>query len=362
MNKVILQDCERMHKETIIDWDKVKNSTFLITGAYGMLASYMVWFLIYLNEYKGYNIRILALCRNTKKAYDKFGEYCDREYFNLIIKDVSAHLDIEGPIDYIIHAASFASSQYYSTNPVDVITPNVLGTYYTLELAKNKGSKGYLFFSSGEVYGKLDVSVMKESDSGYLDCTDVRSCYGESKRLGENLVKAYYHQYGVPTNSVRPSHTYGPTMDLENDQRVFSEFIKNILNNEDICMKSDGLAERSFCYIYDATLAYFKILLEGERGESYNVANAQAQISIRNLAFLLVGLFPEKKLSVSYEKREGDYLENSNKVHPKFSTEKLESLGWNARFSIAEGFERTVLSFCDDEKNCTLVHHMKIDS
>lgn len=351
MNKIIREDCERIYAERGINWQSLNNSTVLITGAYGMLASYMVWFLIFLNEYvDDFKVRILAICRNEQKAVEKFGNYCNAEYFQLIFQDVSSELVIDENVDYIIHAASFASSQYYSTNPVDVILPNVLGTLKTLQFAKEKKVRGYLFFSSAEIYGIAAKEIIDEDDSGYINCMDVRSCYGESKRLGENLCKAYWVQYSVPTVVVRPAHTYGPTMDLKNDQRVFSEFVSNIINGEDICIKSDGLATRTFCYIADATLAYFKVLLEGERGEAYNVLNMDAQIRIRDLADMLVALFPEKNLHASYQKRDDDYLENSNKVQSKFSTRKLERLGWSAKYSIEEGFKRTILSF-EDGKN-----------
>lgn len=352
MNHIILEDCKRLYKENIIDWNKFKDTTILITGAYGMLPSYMVWMFIYLNEYESdFNIKIIALCRNVKKASTCYGIYLHKEYLTLLISDVTIPINIADSIDYIIHAASPASSQYYDTNPVGVISPNVLGTYNTLELAKNKCVKGYLYFSSGEIYGHIEKETIVETDSGYLNPLEVRSCYGESKRLGETFCKAYSHQFGVPVVVVRPSHTYGPTMDLKNDQRVFTEFVNNILKNEDICIKSDGQSERCFCYIYDATLAYFKVLLDGQPGEAYNVANKLGQLSILELAQTLVNLFPEQQLSVYYKKRDKTYLENNYKKQAVLSTDKLEHLNWHPKISIAEGFKRTIQSFGGNYEN-----------
>mgnify|MGYP001611221623 FL=1 len=258
-------------------------------------------------------------------------------------------MDFEGNIDYIIHGASPASSQFYGTDPVGVITPNVFGTKNLLELAREKKSKSFLFFSSGEVCGSADKSIISEEDFGFLDPTDIRNCYAESKRMGENMCKCWFHQYGVPTFAVRPEHTYGPTMDLENDKRVFSEFVSDVVNNRDIIVKSDGSAVRTFTYICDATEGFFRVLLNGKPGESYNVGNKNGRMCIKDLANLVVSLFPEKKLKVIFESREqnNNYLENKNKIRPMLSIDKIEKLGYKCRFSVRDGFYRTIKSFID---------------
>ena len=349
MNPIIYNDCQKLYYDKFVNWELLKCTTVLVTGAYGMLPSYMIWMLIYLNEYQqNYNITIVALCRNKEKAKKKFGHYCNKEYFILCLQDITEEIQIDIPIDLIIHGASPASAQYYNTNPVGVIIPNSIGTYYTLELARKNSTKGYLYFSSGEVYGAINKEEVFEDDYGYVDPLDTRSCYCESKRLGESLCKAYAHQYGLHTSIVRPSHTYGPTLDLENDHRVFAEFVFNIVRNEDICVKSDGLAVRNFCYIGDAISAYFKILLEGQSGEAYNVANRNAQVSIRELADILISIFPQLNLKVSFGKEPISYLEDKHKKHSVLSTKKLETLGWKPQYSIKEGFKRTIISFRED--------------
>lgn len=221
-----------------------------------------------------------------------------------------------------------------------------------MQFAKEKNISGFLFFSSGDVYGKLDFrnEQYSESDYGYLDCMDKRSCYGESKRIGETLCKAFFNQYGVNTKVVRIAHTYGPTLDLENDQRMFSEFVNCIVHNKDIEMKSDGTAERMFCYIEDATDAFLRILDKGESGEAYNMFNNTQMVSVKELAKLLVEMFPEKKLNVVIKQRENssEYLESPVHRSPIMSTEKLKQLGWYPIFDIYSGFKRTILSFESD--------------
>ncbi len=345
MNPIIYKDCEDLYKEEIIDWARLDQTSILITGACGMLPAYMVWMLIYLNEHQNFHIRILALCRNAARASEVFGAYAEREYFQLLTADVSRPVQAEGRLDYVIHAASTSGSQYFGLDPVGVITPNVLGTYYTLELAREKGVKGYLYFSSSEIYGRIEKEFIDETDCGYLDSMELRNCYAESKRLGENLCKAYSSQHKLQTAVVRPAQTFGPTVNLEKDKRVHSGFVLNILNKEDLLLKSDGLASRNFCYLYDAALGYFKVLLDGEAGEAYNVSNPDCHSTIRGLAELLVKTFPEKHLKVAYASHDNVYLENPYKKQSILSVEKLKQLGWAPRISLEEGFRRTVESF-----------------
>ncbi|KAA6336830.1 GDP-6-deoxy-D-mannose reductase [termite gut metagenome] len=166
-------------------------------------------------------------------------------------------------------------------------------------MAKRNPIVSFLYFSSGEVYGKVNDSIatVSETDYGYLDPMNVRSCYGESKRMGENICISYMHQYGIPVKVVRPAHTYGPGMDL-NDGRVFADFVRDVAHNNNIVMHSDGSNSRAFCYLSDATIAFFIVLLYGTNGEAYNVANPLCEITIIELAEKLVKLFPDKKLKV----------------------------------------------------------------
>lgn len=343
-NHIILEDCQNLYQENIVDWSRFEGTAVLVTGACGMLPSYMIWMLIYLNEYECFDIHITALCRDAGKASALFGEYARRNYFHILTADVTEEIHLEGKLDYIIHAASPSGSQYFGKDPVGVITPNVLGTRNTLELAREKNVQGYLYFSSGEVYGMLEKEIICEEDSGYLDPMNIRSCYAGSKRLGETLCKAYSHQYGVRAMVVRPCHTYGPTVNLERDARVFSGFVSNVLEGEDLLIKSDGLAVRNFCYLYDAALAYFKVLVDGAAGEAYNVSNPACQISIRGLAEILIGLYPEKGLKIVYANHDDVYLEDPNKKQSLISIEKLQGLGWSPKYSLEEGFRRTIES------------------
>ena len=264
-NKIIEEDLLRIIKGSDLPWSDFENKTVLITGANGFLPAYMVETLLFLNERKNTNkTRVIGLVRNRERASSRFIHYQNRSDFELVIQDVCDPLPFRkrDKINYIVHAASQASPKYYGKDPVGTILPNIIGTHNLLNLAKDKKVKGFLFFSSSEVYGQVDSSKMpiKEDTCGFIDPMDARSCYAESKRMGETMCVSWFHQYDVPSKIIRPFHTYGPGMRLD-DGRVYADFINDIVNNRDIVMKSDGSAIRAFCYVADAVTGFFTVLL-----------------------------------------------------------------------------------------------------
>lgn len=349
MNSIIERDIEQILSSEIIDWNRFQNKTILITGANGLLPSYLVYSLLHLNRIGNHNTKVVALVRNMNKAKEKFKDFLSDPNLEFIEQDVSEEIGYAQRLDYIIHAASQASPKYYGIDPVGTINANVLGTINALKLAKEKSVESFLYFSSGEVYGIVDSDKcpIKESDYGYIDVLKVRSCYGESKKMGENLCVSWFFQHGVKAKIIRPFHTYGPGMDF-NDGRVFADFCKNIVNGEDVVMHSDGTALRPFCYITDATIAYFKVLLDGADGEAYNVGNPYCEISILKLAEILVDLYPAKQLQVKKEIIEDDMTTVKMKsplLRSVPDISKMELLGWKPVVGIAEGFKRTIESY-----------------
>ena len=347
LNEIIEKDLNEIYASGM-DWTVFENKTVLLTGAYGMLASYLTLFLQYLKIYKKINVKIIVIVRNKEKFYKKFRDLINVDAITIYENELREPLDIKEGIDYIVHAASLASPQHYSVRPVDVLIPNTIGCYHLLNLAKNKQVKSFLLFSSCEVYGKADNSIkfIRENDFGSMDPLDIRSCYGESKRMAETMCKSFFVQYAVPTKIARIAHTYAPTMDIENDPRVFSSFVKNIVNSEDIIMKSDGSSKRPFCYITDAVAGYLKILIHGKSGEAYNVCNSSQFVSIKELAECLASLYPSRHINVIQKERTKNehYTENTLLLHNEsiHDNTKLKSLVWKDSVSIADGFDRVV--------------------
>lgn len=342
-NKIVKQDLEEIVSENL-PWEKLFNSTILVTGASGMLPSYMVEVLLYLNEIEKANITVIGIIRNKEKAGKRFAHYAGWQDLILIKHDIRSPFTYEGKVDYIIHAAGQASPKFYGADPVGTLESHAMGTANFLKFAVEKNVKCFLYFSSCSVYGNPSVEVIDEEFTGKISPMNLRSCYSLGKLAGENLCVAYGHQYGVPFKILRIAHTYSPVMPLD-DGRVFSDFVANILNNEHIALNSDGTAERPMLYISDAVRAYFRILLEGKNAEAYNVASEE-YTTIFNLAQTLTGLHPEKNLKVTFNKSvaAGYIAAEKNKTHIRFDVSKLKNLGWQQRYSIREGFERAVRS------------------
>ena len=348
---IVREDLEKILSSPL-PWQKLFSKTVLITGANGFVPAYMLESLLCLNDTKAANIRVIALVRNSEKAMRRLGHLSGRKDLTIIVQDVRDPYTGPAPADFLIHAASQASPKFYSSDPAGTFETNVLGTRRMLHLARDSGSEGFLFFSSGEVYGRVENPAIpiKETDYGYLDPLNVRSCYAEGKRAGETLCAAWHAQFGVPARIVRLSHTYGPGMDFQ-DGRVFADFVADIVARRDIVMKSDGAARRPFCYLADATVAFFTILLLGTAGEAYNVGS-DTEHSILELAETLVKLFPERSCRVvRQDRRPDDRYVASSSSGGHFDLSKIRSLGWSPTTTIEEGFWRTVTSYEDVERS-----------
>lgn len=342
-NHIIKEDMEDIFSRNL-DWKKLDGKTVYISGAYGMIASYIVYFLCYISEYKGIKVNIAAQGKSPEKAEKRFGSLMEKDYFHFTCEDICREISYEGNIDYIIHAAGPANPRLYTSNPVEVTEPNILGTNYLLKLAKEKKAQGFLLFSTGDVYGKVDEpDKIDEETLGKVNQLDAHSCYSESKRMAETLCYCYFKEYDVPVKLLRIGHTYGPTVDIENDPRVFASFIKCLIENRNIEMLSDGLAKRPFCYLADAAAAYFTVLFCGKSGEAYNICNKSEFISMRELAGIVADLDENKHIDVVYKNRIANdgYVENVVNRDNNPSDEKLKSLGFEYHFSTKAGMMNT---------------------
>ena len=343
-NFIVTEDLEEIISENL-PWEKLFNSTILVTGASGILPSYMVETLLYLNETRQANIIVVGVIRNIEKARKRFAHYESRRDLILIKHDIRLPFIYENNVDYVIHAAGQASPKFYGKDPVGTLEGHAIGTANFLNFAAEKNVKCFLYFSSCAVYGNPSEKIIDEKFIGKVAPMNLRSCYPLGKLAGENLCVAYNHQYGVPFKILRIAHTYGAMMPLD-DGRVFSDFVKNILSNENISLNSDGSAERPMLYISDAVRAYFRILLKGKSNDAYNVASAE-YITILDLARTLISLYPEKNLQVTFNKEiaKGYIAAEKNNANNRIDISKLKNLGWQQKYSIREGFERTIRSY-----------------
>lgn len=334
-NKIVQEDMKEILKD--IEFNSLKDKTILITGATGMLAVYLVYFLNYLNIIENLNIKIIGLVRNQEKAIKIF----EGIEIELLIQDIQDEIKYEHKIDYIFHMASSANPKTILENPIDIIKANTIGTFNVFELARNKSAKVF-FTSTREVYGKLDESIkfIQESDMGVVDCLEKRACYPESKRIAETICNSYFYQYGVKYNIIRIAHVYGPGMNIDGDGRIMSDIIENVSKNKNIILKSDGTALRAFCYITDAIRGLLLILIKGKDNEVYNLSNEKEEISIKDLA--------QKAINISRKELKIEYQINNSGAYTSYKrigldNRKLEELGWNIRISLDKGLEKQII-------------------
>ena len=352
-NPVIAEDIERVISSGI-DWSPLSDCRVLVTGAGGFLPAYMVEVLLALGRHPEMtNERppeVIALVRSESRAWRRFSHHRDNLMLRFLVQDVSENLPQDVKPAYVIHAASPASPKYYRDDPVGTIRPNTAGTESLLRRAAETNARGFLYFSTSEVYGALPEASIptREDQFGVLDPTDPRACYAEAKRLGETMCLGWHRQFGVPAKIVRPFHVYGPGMSLD-DGRVFADFVADILAGRDITLLSAGTAARSFCYLSEATEAFFRILLQGEAGHAYNLGNPDGECSISTLADTLAALYPEKNLKVRRVERSTDsaYMPSTiERSCPDIT--RLMSLDWWPRIGIEQGFGRTIDSFAEE--------------
>lgn len=319
-----------------LPWEKLSGANILVTGATGLIGGCLVEALM-MNPRRDY--QVYASGRNEERAKARFKDYVDNPAFHFVQYDVMQSLQSDVHFDYIIHAASNASPNFFAQKPVEVIKSNIDGVAHLMEYGLSHGMRRFLYVSSGEVYGEGDGRVFTEDYSGYVNPTSPRSCYPSSKRAAETLCVSYAAEYGADVVIARPCHVYGPYF-TEQDNRVYAQFIRNVLCGEDIVMKSTGEQFRSWCYVVDCVSALLHILLKGTSGEAYNIADADSNISIRELAETVAAIGGRK---VVIDLPDADEKRGFNPVTKSvFSTEKLEDLGWLPQNHIQTGLLHTI--------------------
>lgn len=322
--------------EQDLPWEKLSGASIFVTGATGLIGGCLVEALM-MNPKQDY--QVYASGRNEERARARFKDFADNPAFHFVKYDVMQPLQSDVRFDYIFHAASNASPNFFAQKPVEVIKSNVDGVAHLMEYGLNHGMKRFLYVSSGEVYGEGDGRVFTENYSGYVDCAKPRSCYPSSKRAAETLCVSYAAEYGADVVIARPCHIYGPHF-TEQDNRVYAQFIRNVLRGEDIVMKSTGEQFRSWCYVVDCVSALLHILLKGTNGEAYNIADAESNISIRELAETIATIGGKK---VVIDVPDTDEKKGFNVVTKSvFATPQMESLGWRPKTHMQSGLIKTI--------------------
>lgn len=323
-------------------------STLLVTGANGFLCSWLVDVAAAWNARNPDRAcRILAVDNLKVGLSERLAHLADDPTVTLLTHDAQQPLDWDGPVDWIVHGASIASPIFYRQYPLETIDANVGGTRRLLDLARAKASKGIVIMSTSEIYGDPDAAHIPTAEDyrGSVSCTGPRACYDESKRLSETLSFIYHRQYNVPVKVVRPFNVFGPGQRID-DQRIIPDLMRAALAHQPITLLSDGRATRSFCYVADAVRAIFHILLGPVAGEAFNVGNDEIEISITDLAEVMVAVTGEPKLAVDYQASpDQDYCtDNPQRRCPNLA--KLRgTYPWTPRVMLREALTRTLESY-----------------
>ncbi len=305
-----------------LPWETLRGQRMLITGATGLIGSCVVELLLASPA----ECLVVAAGRDKERAARLFARHAGDGRLTFLRHDVTEPLNADLRFDYIIHAASGASPSAFAQAPVEVMKANIYGTAALLDHGRAHQMKRMLYVSSGEVYGQCADAVLTEDCAGRVDSMNPRSCYPSAKRAAETLCAAYAQEYGTDIVVARPSHVFGPCF-TETDNRVYAQFIRNVLRREDIVMKSDGSQCRSWCYVVDCASALLHVLLKGESGEAYNIADPTSTLTIRELAEMVASIGGRKVIMRQPTGAERGVF-NPMKT-AVFSTDKIEKLGWN---------------------------------
>ena len=324
-----------------LPWERLENKTILISGATGMVGTCLIDLLMLKNRLSHSHMHVIALSRKEEVARERFKEYWNSEEFVYFQCDINQGIPECAKVDFVIHAASNTHPKQYAGDPIGTIASNIIGTKNLLDCAVKHHAEEFCFLSSVEVYGENrgDVERFSEEYLGYLDCNTLRAGYPESKRVGEALCNAYGEVYELPYVIPRLSRLYGPTM-LASDTKAISQFIRKSAAEENIVLKSEGNQKYSYTFVTDAVNAVLYIMLLGENGEAYNIADKQSDIELRELAAILAGI--AKKEVVFELPEESERKGYSTATKAMLNADKLEALGWSAGVHLPEGLRCTV--------------------
>lgn len=324
-------------------WEKLHGKSLMLSGATGLIGSFLVDVILEKDIKDGLDCTVYALGRNEEKARQRFSKFADDPHFVFIPYDVKLPLvrgDIE-TVDYILHLASNTHPMLYATDPIGTITTNIIGLQNLLDFAVEHRSSRFVFASSNEIYGENrgDVELFDEDYCGYINSNTLRAGYPESKRCGEALCQAYKVQKELDVVIARFTRSYGPTM-IMSDTKAISQFIRKGIAGEDIVLKSEGTQYYSYTYMADAVSGLLWILMAGDNGEAYNIADEQSDIMLKDLAAIIAGIKGKKVVFELPDAVEAAGYSKATKA--RLDGHKLQGLGWKPRYDIKSGMERTI--------------------
>ena len=354
--EVVARDLQDVVSNLGDELEAMAGRRLLLTGGAGFLGYYLTQTIARWNEAVADDKRIrLSVYDNFLRGVPGWlSGVATRPGVELVEHDVTMPLPANaGAFDFVVHAASVASPTFYRRHPLETMDANVNGLRILLDRAREQHAaghplQGFLFLSSSEIYGDPppDAIPTPETYRGNVSCTGPRACYDESKRFGETLSVTFARAFELPVVIVRPFNNYGPGL-RAGDRRVVPDFASDIVAGRDIVLLSDGSATRTFCYVADAVVGYFRALVRGRSGEAYNIGTEHPEISVRELAERMIALGAEvlgySGRVVHERSADVDYLtDNPTRRRPDI-TKARQDLGYEPSVSLDEGLRRALL-------------------
>lgn len=314
--------------------DKLMNKRVLITGAAGFLGSHLC------DRFISEGFEVIGVDNFITGLRLNIEHMLINPNFKFIEHDIVSQLDIDGPLDFIIHFASPASPKDHLKMPIQTLMANSLGTYNLLELANRKFAR-ILVASTSEIYGDPKSHPQTESYNGNVNTIGPRSSYDEGKRFQEAITMAYRRVHGLETRIARIFNTYGPRMKID-DGRVIPAFIGQALENKSLTVFGDGSQTRSFCYVDDLVDGIYK-LLYSDYHLPVNLGNPD-EVSILEFAREIIKV-SKLNLGIVFESLPED---DPNRRRPDISLAK-KVLNWSPKISRKEGLMFTFKFFKDQK-------------
>jgi dTDP-glucose 4,6-dehydratase/UDP-glucuronate decarboxylase len=348
-NPVILEDVRAMAEEMGSVLAPLAGTTLLVTGGSGFLCSYLLDAVAYLNDHHfARPCRLISVDNLRSGVADRVAHLVGRPEFRFVAHDISQPLDLEEPVDWIIHGAGIASPTFYRRYPLETVDVNAGGTRRMLDLARQPQVRSILYLSTSEIYGDPDPRFIPTSEDyrGFVSCTGPRACYDESKRMAETLCWIYHNLHRVPVKVIRPFNVYGPGQRLD-DRRIVPDMMSAALARRPLVLLSDGRATRSFCYVSDAVRAMWHVLLSDANGEAFNVGNDEREISMGDFARELAAAAGDPPLDVVHQVSEDPHYltDNPQRRCPDLSKLRSRCRPWTPQVGLAEGLRRTLRSY-----------------
>ena len=362
-SRVVTTDLENICSRLETEFAAMRGKRLFISGGAGFLGYYLIQSVLHWNRTRGNGapVRMTACDNYIRGVPGWLTQLADDPTLTVLKHDITVPLpESAGAFDFIIHAASIASPTYYRKYPIETMDANVNGLRLLLDRcrlqqAAGQPVSGFLYFSTSEIYGDPtpDQIPTPETYRGNVSCTGPRACYDESKRFGETLCVNFARQFVLPITMARPFNNYGPGLKIT-DRRVLPDFARELLAGRDLVLLSDGSPTRTLCYVADAVVGYFKVLVRGRAGEAYNIGNESPETSMLELAEMLARIAREEfgysGKVIRRTSQDGDYLTDNPQRRCPIIAKARTDLGFNPGVSLEEGLRRTLVWYQDNQQ------------